>query len=177
MLSGPDHLHRELPGKLGELRAMRSEYSDSTMRPDPEQFPTVKRRKPPKRGKEPTSPANKLDLMVRAALGAVRQVRPTHEHGRHHPEIAVPSQDAEWWALANVDSALVSSPDGTGTAWYQRDSEQFRGMSVRSAQVFGRLWREWNQLAQQYRAAAPEFTSSASWRATIEATTPNDAGG
>ena len=77
VLSGPDHLHRELPGKLGELRAMRSEYSDSSMRPDPEQFPTVKRRKPPKRGKEPTSPANKLDLMVRAALGVVRQVRPT----------------------------------------------------------------------------------------------------
>src|SRR5207247_9938242 len=79
ILNGPDHLHRELPTKMGELRTLRKRYPDSQAETDIELFPPPKRRKPPRRGKEATAPGNKLGLFVKAALGAVRQVRPVDE--------------------------------------------------------------------------------------------------
>ncbi|GAB2469478.1 glycosyltransferase [Jatrophihabitans fulvus] len=167
VLSGPEHLHRDLASKMGELRALRGRFTDSRYEKDLDAFPRVRRRKPPKRGKEPTSPSNKLDLMVRAALGVLRQVRPADEHGRRHPELVVPAQDAQWWSLSNVDSALVSSADGTGAAWFQRDHEQFRALLARSSKVHAQLWREWPELAERYRAAAADFTSPQAWRSTI----------
>ena len=126
VLAGPEHMHNDILTKMGQLREVRKDFADSQSRPDIEAFPDVKRLKPPKRGKEPTSPTNKIGLLVKAALGAVRQVLPVSELSKEHPAMVVPSQDAQWWLLSNTDGALVSSADGTTTSWYQRDPELFR---------------------------------------------------
>ncbi len=168
VLEGPEHLHRDLPTKLRELRELRSNFPDSQSDTDIENFPTARRRKPPKRGKEPTSPSNKLALLVKAALGAARQVRPVGELAHRHPEVVVPYQDAKWWLLSNVDGALVSAADGTSTAWYQRDPVQFRKLLQRSVALHTRMLREWPALREQYRAAAGQFTSPEEWRKTFE---------
>jgi galactofuranosylgalactofuranosylrhamnosyl-N-acetylglucosaminyl-diphospho-decaprenol beta-1,5/1,6-galactofuranosyltransferase len=169
VLSGPDHLHRDLAEKMGELRELRKRYADSQAEPDIEHFPAVRRLKPPKRGKEPTSPTNKIGLLVKAALGAVRQVRPVSDLAKRHPQVVVPSQDAEWWLLSNVDGALVSSPDGTSTSWYQRDPEQFRTLMQQSALLHARLVREWPRLRELYTAEMPNFVSPERWRQTFTA--------
>jgi galactofuranosylgalactofuranosylrhamnosyl-N-acetylglucosaminyl-diphospho-decaprenol beta-1,5/1,6-galactofuranosyltransferase len=171
VLSGPDHLHRELPRKVGQLRTLRQQFPDSRTEKDVEAFPSVRRRKPPKRGKEPTAPKNPANLMVRAALGALKQFRPVDKLALEHPQATVPSQDAEWWRLGIVDSALVSVADGTATSWYQRDPRQFRALMQRSAAVHARLLREWPQLREQYQAAVGDFTSPERWRETFEAST------
>ena len=64
ILSGPDHLHRDLGSKLGEMRAYRSEQDDAKVVSDPMGFPGVKRLKPPKRGKEPTAPRGPVGRVV-----------------------------------------------------------------------------------------------------------------
>jgi galactofuranosylgalactofuranosylrhamnosyl-N-acetylglucosaminyl-diphospho-decaprenol beta-1,5/1,6-galactofuranosyltransferase len=168
VLSGPSHLHRELPTKMKQLRELRKAYADSRTETDVEEFPTVKRRKPPKRGKEPEAPKNPIGLVVKAALGAVRQVRPVDRLALEHPQTTVPSQDAEWWRLSNVDSALVSAADGTATSWYQRDPKQFRQLMQHSAAVHTRLMREWPRLRAEYQAALSSFTSPDRWRETFE---------
>jgi galactofuranosylgalactofuranosylrhamnosyl-N-acetylglucosaminyl-diphospho-decaprenol beta-1,5/1,6-galactofuranosyltransferase len=168
ILSGPEHLHRDLPTKMGELRDLRKRFADSRTESDFELFPPPKRRKPPRRGKEPMPPTNKVGLLVKAALGAVRQVRPVDELALAHPETAVPYQDAEWWRLSNVDSALVSAADGTGTSWYQRDPARFRTLLQRSMRLHSQLLRDWPRLREQYRATAAEFTSPDQWRKTFD---------
>jgi galactofuranosylgalactofuranosylrhamnosyl-N-acetylglucosaminyl-diphospho-decaprenol beta-1,5/1,6-galactofuranosyltransferase len=168
ILSGPEHLHRDLATKTGQLRELRSRFPDSQSQADIENFPRVRRLKPPRRGKEPTSPSNKVGLLVKAALGAVRQIRPVGELAHRHPQLVVPYQDAEWWLLSNVDGALVSSADGTSTSWYQRDPEQFRTLLQRSAKLHARLLRDWPTLSERYRAAAAEFTSPEEWRKTFD---------
>ena len=168
VLSGPEHLHRGLATKTGQLREVRSSFPDSQAQSDIESFPTVRRLKPPRRGKEPTSPTNKLGLFVKAALGAVRQVRPVGELAHRHPQRVVPYQDAEWWLLSNVDGALVSTADGTSTSWYQRDPVQFRTLLQRSVKLHARMLREWPRLREQYRAAVGEFTSREEWRKTFD---------
>jgi galactofuranosylgalactofuranosylrhamnosyl-N-acetylglucosaminyl-diphospho-decaprenol beta-1,5/1,6-galactofuranosyltransferase len=168
ILGGPEHLHRELSTKMADLRALRAQFPDSRAEADVEHFPAVRRLKPPRRGKEPTSPTNKVGLFVKAALGAVRQVLPVGEFAHRHPQLIVPYQDAEWWLLSNVDGALVSAADGTSTAWYQRDPERFRTLFQRSLKLHGRMLREWPRLREQYREAVGEFTSPDAWRQTFE---------
>jgi galactofuranosylgalactofuranosylrhamnosyl-N-acetylglucosaminyl-diphospho-decaprenol beta-1,5/1,6-galactofuranosyltransferase len=168
ILSGPDHLHRELAHKMGDLRQLRAQFPDSQTESDIESFPPVRRLKPPRRGKEPTSPTNKVGLLVKAALGSVRQVRPVGELAHRYPQAVVPYQDAEWWRLSNVDGALVSAADGTSTSWYQRDPVEFRQLFERSLKLHSQLLREWPQLRERYRSDVERFTSPEEWRKTFD---------
>jgi galactofuranosylgalactofuranosylrhamnosyl-N-acetylglucosaminyl-diphospho-decaprenol beta-1,5/1,6-galactofuranosyltransferase len=70
--------------------------------------------------------------------------------------------------LARLDSALVSSADGTSAAWYRRDRALFRSLGWRSAVLHARLRRQWPRLAADYRAAAADLTSPTRWRETFE---------
>ena len=83
--------------------------------------------------------------------------------------MALPYQDASWWVLAKLDSALVSTAEGTSAAWYQRDPKLFRSLGWRSLILHARLRRQWSRLAADYRAAAAEMTSPAKWRETFAA--------
>jgi galactofuranosylgalactofuranosylrhamnosyl-N-acetylglucosaminyl-diphospho-decaprenol beta-1,5/1,6-galactofuranosyltransferase len=171
VLSGPGHLHRDLPVKMQELREIRKRYPDAQSAPDIEAFPAVRRRKPPSRGREFTGPTNPVGLVVKAARGAVRQLTPIRQESRKRPQAALAYQDATWWQLANVDSALVSGADGGSTSWYQRDPQLFRKLTQRSALLHARLYQEWPKLSAAYRSAAAEFTSPEKWRETFDAST------
>jgi galactofuranosylgalactofuranosylrhamnosyl-N-acetylglucosaminyl-diphospho-decaprenol beta-1,5/1,6-galactofuranosyltransferase len=171
VLGGPEHMHEELPVKLKQLREVRQGYPDACTAADLENFPQVRRTKLPRRGKEPEAPKNPVGLLVKAAIGALRQVRPVHDDAIEHPEMVVSNQNAEWWLLSHVDGALVSTADGTGTAWYQRDPKQFVNLMRRSATAHSRLLREWPELSERYRNAAGDFTSSQRWRETFDAST------
>ncbi|HEY8300315.1 MAG TPA: glycosyltransferase [Jatrophihabitans sp.] len=174
VLAGPEHLHSDILTKMGSLREVRAEFADSQSKADIESFPEVRRLKPPRRGKEPTSPTNKLGLFIKAALGAVRQVLPVSELAKDHPQLVVPSQDAEWWLLSNSDGALVSSADGTTTSWYQRDPELFRTLMTQSLAAHARLSREWPKLRKRYLDAAADVTSPQRWRETFQASVRKD---
>ena len=43
LLSGPDHMHRDLPTKLAEIRAFRTGQDDSHVETDPRAYPPVRR--------------------------------------------------------------------------------------------------------------------------------------
>ena len=58
--------------------------------------------------REFTGPTNPVGLVVKAARGAIRQLSPIRPEARKRPQAALAYQDATWWQLANVDSALVS---------------------------------------------------------------------
>ncbi|HEY7142728.1 MAG TPA: glycosyltransferase [Streptosporangiaceae bacterium] len=169
VLAGPGHLHRDLLGKMGQLNELRLRFSDANRETDIERFPLARRRRPPKKGREPVPPANKIGLFRKAAAGALRQLKAPREQAGQRPEVALPYQDATWWLLSNLDSALVSAADGASTAWYQRDPKLFRALALRSLRLHTRLVRDWSRLAESYRAAAAEFTSPQRWQQTFDA--------
>jgi galactofuranosylgalactofuranosylrhamnosyl-N-acetylglucosaminyl-diphospho-decaprenol beta-1,5/1,6-galactofuranosyltransferase len=168
VLTGPAHLHRELGTKLPQLRELRAKYTDAQGAADLENFPPPRRRAP-EAVKDSTTPTNKVNLLAKALGGTVRQLKPPRKGARQRPQLALPNQDASWWVLAKLDSALVSVPDGTSAAWYQRDPQLFRSLGLRSFILHMRLRRQWARLAAQYRAAAAEFTSPERWRETFAA--------
>jgi galactofuranosylgalactofuranosylrhamnosyl-N-acetylglucosaminyl-diphospho-decaprenol beta-1,5/1,6-galactofuranosyltransferase len=75
--------------------------------------------------------------------------------------------DAQWWRLASLDSAVVSTTDGTATAWYRRDRARFAALMRRSLALHERLLVEWPALAERYRAAADELVAPATWARTF----------
>ncbi|HUZ35823.1 MAG TPA: glycosyltransferase [Streptosporangiaceae bacterium] len=175
VLSGPDHLHRDLQAKMKQLRELRAQFSDAQDEPDIESFPPPRRRAP-EAVKDSTTPTNKLNLMTKAAAGTLRQFRPPRKGARQRPQMALPYQDASWFVLVKLDSALVSAADGTSAAWYRRDPKLFRSLGLRSVILHRRLRRRWPRLAAAYRAAAAGITSPEQWRETFAAS-PGDRAG
>jgi galactofuranosylgalactofuranosylrhamnosyl-N-acetylglucosaminyl-diphospho-decaprenol beta-1,5/1,6-galactofuranosyltransferase len=168
VLSGPQHLHPQIGTKLAALRELRASYPDASEEVDLESFPPARRRAPDSL-KQSTTPTNKINLMTKAAAGTVRQFRRVRPGALQRPQMALPFQDASWWVLAKLDSALVSAAEGTSAAWYRRDRAQFRALMWRSVLAHRRLRRNWARLAEEYRAAADDVNSPERWRETFAA--------
>lgn len=167
LLEGPEHLHRTIGTKLAEVRSTRGSFSDAQVKKDLSAFPSVRRSKPLPHGEEPQPPKTRLGRAAKLLSGAVHQVLPVKADESDHPESRVPAMNLQWWRMATLDSALVSSADGSGASWYKRDDATFKRMMQRSLALHQRLYRDWDKLAEQYRAALPEFTSPEAWAQTF----------
>ena len=168
LLEGPQRMHRDVARRVPELRALRKEYPDARAGDDLEDFPTPRRKKPPRKGVSPMAPAGRAGLVKSAGAGALRQLLPVRAMSRRHPELAVPHLYLQWWRLARVDSALVSAANGSSASWYQRDPEKFRELMARSVRLHVELYRRWSSLSEQYRDALPGLSSPQAWKHTIE---------
>jgi galactofuranosylgalactofuranosylrhamnosyl-N-acetylglucosaminyl-diphospho-decaprenol beta-1,5/1,6-galactofuranosyltransferase len=167
ILEGPQRMHRDVLNRLPELRELRKRFDDSRSQSDLDAFPSPKRRKPPRRGKEPTAPTGRLARGKTMVAGAVRQVLPVRDTARQNPEANVPHVDLKWWLLSQFDSALVSSADGTEASWYKRDRDLFASLMKRSIALHARLATEWPHLVEQYKTALPELASPDAWHETF----------
>jgi galactofuranosylgalactofuranosylrhamnosyl-N-acetylglucosaminyl-diphospho-decaprenol beta-1,5/1,6-galactofuranosyltransferase len=168
VLTGPDHLHGQIASKIGVIRQLRAQFPDAQYAADLEAFPAP-RRAAPDSLKYNTTPTNKINLMTKAARGTLRQFRAPKPGAARRPQLGLPYQDASWWVLAKLDSALVSSAEGTTATWLRRDRRQFRHLAWRGLRLHRRLARHWSDLAAAYRAAAPDFNSPERWRQTFAA--------
>jgi galactofuranosylgalactofuranosylrhamnosyl-N-acetylglucosaminyl-diphospho-decaprenol beta-1,5/1,6-galactofuranosyltransferase len=176
VLTGPAHLHRELGTKMRQLRELRARFTDAQDAADIESFPPPRRRAPDA-PKDSTTPTNKINLLTKAGAGTMRQLRAPRKGASKRPQMALPYQDASWFVLVKLDSALVSAADGTSASWYRRDRKLFRSLGWRSVILHARLRRQWPRLAAEYRAAAAEFTSPTRWRETFAASGDDPPGG
>lgn len=166
ILSGPGHLHRDLPTKLAEIRGFRASEHDAVVNKDPVAFPAVKMAKPPKRGKDPTEPGGAVGRYVAAASGVVRQFSSVRPTSLKNPEARVPAMDVRWWLLGRFDSAIVSTADGSGASWYKRDRTRFIDLMRRSVDVHQRLALNWHTLREEYRDAVDDVTDPSAWTQT-----------
>ena len=170
VLAGPDLLHEQLTTKLPEIRELRAQFPDAQAEADPDAFPPVKRKKPPKKGQDPTQPKGRIAQLVTAATSTVRQALPKRDLAERFPEAALAAMEAKWWMIAQFDSVVVSMPDGTSAAWYHRDRAEFQDLLKRTIEIHARLLAEWPELAERYRESLDDITSPARWEKTFSAT-------
>jgi galactofuranosylgalactofuranosylrhamnosyl-N-acetylglucosaminyl-diphospho-decaprenol beta-1,5/1,6-galactofuranosyltransferase len=167
ILEGPEHLHARLRSVIPLTRALKDQFDDARISPDPEAFPppTGAGRTPlPLRGKRPSN-ASMIPWFLTVATKQV--LAPAKAAETTAPQAYLAKMDANWWRLAMLDSAVVSNADGSGASFYKRDRATWRALMGRSARLHQRLARQWPTLAAQYRAALPEFTSPQTWESTI----------
>lgn len=168
VLSGPAHLHERLRTVVPWARGQRANFADACIETDPEAFPAAQglgRTPLPMQGKRPG--LAKLVPWLVSTSWRQGMAQPKSSAAQA-PQAYIAKMDANWWRLAQVDSAVVSNADGSGASWHRRDRDTFRALMRRSLRLHRRLAREWPRLAGEYRGAMAEFTSEQTWKATFE---------
>ncbi|HVH24212.1 MAG TPA: glycosyltransferase [Pseudonocardia sp.] len=161
-LAGPDMLFPKLPVVLGEIRAKRAEYDDgrpldSSTEVPPSDLDALAAQAFPE---PPTHKVAIVKQLGRSVLHNLRRPNPAH---RAVPQRNVPSRQALWFVLSQLDSATVSTPDGRGVTFRRRDPQLFREMLLRSIRQLRDVGRAWPELRRAYQEALPELTSREAW--------------
>jgi len=171
VLSGPDHMRRNLATAMPAARALASEFPETVVHRDP--VAALHSR----RGRQVYAPVSKKDLDTPSGLRLRWLTLSTLvSHWRHRPapenvaqaEVEFGKDDAHWWRLSSFDSALVSAADGSGKNVYTRDRAKYRRMLRDTVRLHAELRRRWPELQQQYRDALPELVSPQSWQQIFE---------
>ncbi|MGL5809826.1 MAG: glycosyltransferase [Nocardioides sp.] len=167
VLDGPDRLHADLATKLPEVNAFRKQFTDAQLHADLDDFPPVRRAKPPRKGRDATEVPSKRSMLLTAALAPIRHLRAPRPLSRQHPEAMIPGMDLKWHKLAAYDSVVGSMPDGTSAALFRRDHVRYRRLLVETISLHRRMWLEWPEFAKLYRSRLEEVTSPETWEKTF----------
>ncbi|MCW0213814.1 MAG: glycosyltransferase, partial [Pseudonocardia sp.] len=165
-LAGPEALFPKLPVVLGEIRAERAEYDDGRPLDSATEVPLATL---DALGAQlfPQPPVGKVKVGLGLARGVLRNLKTADPSAKQRPQRNVPWKNAQWFVLAALDSATVSTPDGRGVTFRRRDPEMFRRMVRESLALHREIGREWPSLRERYRAAAPTLTSRERWQHLI----------
>jgi len=171
ILKGPGDLHEVLATRLPEINALKSQYTDAQLKEDVDDFPAPKLGRGPMGG-APIGMPRKKDLVPWGIKTVARQlVKAPAPESAERPQGFLAHRDNRWFRLAHYDSVVVSNAEGTGASWYRRDPQKLKSMLSEASRLHLRLFREWDKLAEQYRAAVPDITSMAAWKKTFDADT------
>lgn len=166
-LAGPEALFPKLPTVLGEIRAKRAEFDDGRPLDSATQVPLSELDELAAQvfGAPPTGKVSAVKMLGRAVVANLRSPDPAHHDV---PQRNIPSRQAQWYVLAHLDSATVSTPDGRGVTFRRRDRALFAAQLRRSASQLREIGRRWPELRRRYREAQPELTGRESWKAIFD---------
>ncbi|WP_137145026.1 glycosyltransferase [Mycolicibacterium sp. CR10] len=164
-LAGPENLFSILESSLPDVRALRAEYPDAVVLPSATALPTPSDKRWRKKVNIPTNP---VSISSRLTRGIIHQLRPHDPEHHHRPQINVATQDARWFSLCNVDGVTVTTADGRGVVYRQRDREKMTELLRESLKRQALLARKFNRMRRRYREALPMLTSTQSWETVLD---------
>ncbi|MEV6656841.1 glycosyltransferase [Nocardia fluminea] len=162
-LAGPEGLFDLLPTALGKIHGMRKEFPDAVVVPSSTELPLANRHGVGAVGE----PGNPLAKVARLAKGVVHNFRKADPAAYETPQLNVPTLDARWYLLSQVDGVTVTTADGRGVVYRKRDPRQARDLLKEAMRLRKELTARFPEMQQRYRAAHAELTSSAAWENTF----------
>ena len=142
--------------------ALRKEFPDAVVLPGATSLPVPSARK---RVHKP--PVQLPAIGFRLARGIAHQLREADPEHHVRPELNVATQDARWFLLCNVDGVTVTTADGRGVVYRQRDRAKMFGLLRESLRRQVKLYRKFNTMRRVYREALPQLTSTLRWEAVL----------
>ncbi|MDO3647590.1 glycosyltransferase [Nocardia mangyaensis] len=158
-LAGPEGLFDLLPTALGKIHAMRKQYPDAVVVPSSTELPLASRNGVGAVGE----PGNPIAKVVRLAKGVVHNFRKADPLAHETPQLNVPTLDARWFLLSQVDGVTVTTADGRGVVYRKRDPRQAAELLKEALRLRKELATRFPEMQQRYRAAHAELTSTAAW--------------
>jgi galactofuranosylgalactofuranosylrhamnosyl-N-acetylglucosaminyl-diphospho-decaprenol beta-1,5/1,6-galactofuranosyltransferase len=162
-LAGPEHIFSILESALPDVRKMREQYPDAVVLPGATALPPPSDR----RRKKVKIPTNPLAISTRLARGVVHQLKPHDPTHHRRPQLNVATQDARWFLLCKVDGVTVTTADGRGVVYRQRDRAKMFALLRASLRQQLRLGRKFNRMRKVYREALPVLTSKQKWETAL----------
>lgn len=168
-LAGPENLFSILESALPEVRAMRQQYPDAVVLPGATALPPAS----DKLRKKVKIPTNPLAISMRLSRGVIHQLKPHDPQHHERPQVNVATQDARWFSLCVVDGVTVTTADGRGVVYRQRDRAKMFALLRHSLQRQLRIARKFNRMRKVYREALPVLTSKQKWESVLLEATPH----
>jgi len=162
-LAGPEHIFSILESALPEVRKMREEYPDAVVLPGATALP------PPsdKRRKKINIPVTAPAIAYHLIRGVLHQLKP-HDPAHHiRPQVNVATQDARWFSLSKFDGVTVTTADGRGVVFRQRDRAKMFELLRESLRRQVKLARKFNSMRKVYREALPMLSSTQKWEEVL----------
>jgi galactofuranosylgalactofuranosylrhamnosyl-N-acetylglucosaminyl-diphospho-decaprenol beta-1,5/1,6-galactofuranosyltransferase len=163
-LAGPEHIFSILESALPDVRAMRQEYPDAVVLPSATSLPTPSDKK---WRKKVTIPTNPLSIGWRLTRGVLHQLKAHDPEHHRRPQVNVATQDARWFSLCKVDGVTVTTADGRGVVYRQRDRAKAAELLRESLKRQAELARKFNRMRKVYRDALPVLTSKQKWETVL----------
>ncbi|WP_152598094.1 glycosyltransferase [Bifidobacterium cuniculi] len=157
LMRGPQYVVETMPHTLADVNRARQGFVDTETKPNFDAFP-----EPRRRFSIDDNPENGADTLKSGMKTCLRGILARRDGvDAERPDVAVPAQFTVWRAFENVQSALVTSPDGNSVAWCRRDNKLFREQLRRGLVQVRALMSRWEELAAEYRAA--DMASFETW--------------
>jgi len=168
-LAGPEHIFSILESALPDVRNMRQDYPDAVVLPSATALPTPSDKR---WRKKVTIPTNPLSIAYRLTRGVFHQLRPHDPVHHQRPQINVATQDARWFSLCKVDGVTVTTADGRGVVYRQRDRAKMFALLRESTRRQLQLARNFNRMRKVYRGALPVLSSKQKWETVLLESSP-----
>ena len=169
-LAGPEHIFSILESALGEVKELRQQYPDAVVLPGATALPA-----PSGRTRVHKPPTSAPAIGLRLARGLVHQLRAEVPEHHHRPQLNVATQDARWFLLCNVDGVTVTTADGRGVVYRQRDRAKMFALLKESLRRHIALARRYDHMRRVYREALPILSSTQKWETVLLDESPVDA--
>jgi galactofuranosylgalactofuranosylrhamnosyl-N-acetylglucosaminyl-diphospho-decaprenol beta-1,5/1,6-galactofuranosyltransferase len=104
---------------------------------------------------------------IRLARGLLHQMRQADPNHHQRPQLNVATQDARWFLLCNVDGVTVTTADGRGVVYRQRDRTKMLALLRASLRQHIRLARGYDRMRRIYREAQPVLSSKQKWETVL----------
>jgi galactofuranosylgalactofuranosylrhamnosyl-N-acetylglucosaminyl-diphospho-decaprenol beta-1,5/1,6-galactofuranosyltransferase len=161
-LAGPEHIFSILESALPEVRALRQEFPDAVVLPAATALPA-----PSGRTRVNKPPVALPAIGIRLARGLLHQLGEADPSHHERPQLNVATQDARWFLLCNVDGVTVTTADGRGVVYRQRDRAKMFDLLKTSLRQHLRLYRKYDHMRRVYRQALPELSSQKKWETVL----------
>jgi galactofuranosylgalactofuranosylrhamnosyl-N-acetylglucosaminyl-diphospho-decaprenol beta-1,5/1,6-galactofuranosyltransferase len=163
-LAGPEHIFSILESALPEVRKMRQEYPDAVVLPGATALPSPSDKR---WRKKVTIPTNPVSIAFRLTRGVLHQLKAHDPEHHRRPQINVATQDARWFSLCKVDGVTVTTADGRGVVYRQRDRAKMFALLRESVRRQLLLARKFNKMRKMYRESLPVLSSKQKWETVL----------
>ncbi|WP_297594092.1 glycosyltransferase [Mycobacterium sp.] len=161
-LAGPEHIFSILESALPEVHRLRKEYPDAVVLPAASELPQP--RYPSKAMKPPVNP---VSIGYRLARGILHNMTKADTDAHGSPEYNVATQDARWFRLCTVDGVTVTTADGCGVVYRQRDRRKMLSLLFESLRRQRQLLSRFDEMRNTYRDALPVLSSKQKWETAL----------
>ncbi|CAM4390049.1 Galactofuranosyl transferase GlfT2 [Mycobacterium basiliense] len=161
-LAGPEHIFSILESALPEVHRIRKGYPDAVVLPAASELPAPRHKNIV--NKPPTNP---VTIGYRLARGIWHNLKIADTAHHVRPEFNVPTQDARWFRLCTVDGVTVTTADGCGVVYRQRDRAKMFALLWQSLRRQRQLARRFDEMRRAYREALPALSSKEKWETAL----------
>ena len=161
-LAGPEHIFSILGTALSEVHRVRKDYPDAVVLPAASELSA-----PSQKHKAMNPPVHPLAIGYRLARGTLHNLTKADQAHHRRPQRNVPTQDARWFLLCTLDGATVTTADGRGVVYRQRDRAKMFSLLWQSLRRQRQLASRFDEMRRIYREALPVLSSKQKWESVL----------